>query len=64
MITYEELFKTILLIIVLYIVLKWVYNMIKENHELKFKNISISKIGKELKKKIEKSNKKNKIKKK
>lgn len=60
MITYEELFITLLYIIVLYIVLKMIYKIIKENHQLRYKNISISKINKELKERIEKFNNKNK----
>lgn len=56
MITYEELFITILYIVCLYIVLRMIYKVVKENHELRYKNLSISKIGKELKKKIDKSN--------
>lgn len=60
MITYEELFITLLYLIALYIVLKWIYKIVKENHQLRYKNISLSKIQKELNKRIKKSNKKHK----
>ena len=60
MITYEEIAITLIYIIVLYIVLKLIYRAIKENHQLKYKNMSISKLQKEIRKRIEKANKKNK----
>ena len=63
MITYEELFITLLYFVCLYIVLRMIYKIIKENHQLKHKNLSISKIEKDIKNKIVKINKKHKIKK-
>ena len=58
MITYEELFITILYVVVLVIVLYFIYKMITSNKELKYKNLSISKIKKDIEKRLKRNNKK------
>lgn len=58
MITYEELFITILYVVILAIVLYFVYKMIINSKELKYKNLSISKIKKDIEKRLKRNSKK------
>lgn len=57
MITNEELFNLIISLIVLFYISKKIYKMFEENNQLKYENLSISKIQKDVKKRLKKYNK-------
>lgn len=57
MITYEELFKTVLLFIVLIVVLKFLAKIIIESFKQdKYKKHTLKNLEKEIKKRLEKAN--------
>lgn len=57
MITNEELFNLIISLIVLFYISKKIYKIFEENNQLKYENLSISKIQKDVKKRLKKYNK-------
>lgn len=60
--TLEEIIKSMILLIVLFIVLYYIVCMIFDSQkEFRYKNISIKKVSKDTKKRIEKMNKRNKL---